>query len=164
MRPEPSPPTAEELAALQAVIDRSTRTATPSVAESLAYPARQMTAAEFVAFWRSVRLVSMTTVGPAGQPHVAPVHAEIAGSMLRLVIYDDTVRRVDIRTNPRVAFTTWSPDGAAAIVYGRAREVPDSLREARAGRSGQPRRVVSVEVALTRVYAMRAPQRDAAKG
>ena len=30
-----------------------------------------MTAAEFVAFWESVRLVAMATVGAAGQPHIA---------------------------------------------------------------------------------------------
>ena len=77
------------------------------------------------------------------------------------MIYDDTVRRADIARNPRVAFTTWGPDGAAAIVYGRAREVPGTLREARPGGSGQARRVVSVEVAMTRVYAMRALERDA---
>ena len=158
MRPEPPAPTAEELAALQAIIDKSTRTATASVAESIAYPPRQMTAAEVVEFWRGVRLVAMTTVGPKGQPHTAPVHAEICGPVLRVVIYDDTVRRVDIRTNPRVSFTTWSPDGGAAIVYGRAREIPDSLHDARAAKSGNPRRVVSIEVKLTRVYAMRAPQ------
>jgi len=75
---------------------------------------------------------------------------------LRLVIYDNTVRRVDLRTNPRVSFATWK-DGAAAIVYGRAREVDGSLRETRPGRSGAPRNVVTVEVTLTRVYAMRPP-------
>jgi len=149
---------ADELAALQAIIDRSTRTATPSVAESIAYPDRQMTAAELVAFWKDARMMAMATVGPKGQPHMAPVHSEIEGTTLRLVIYDDTVRRIDLRANPRVAFTAWK-DGAAAIVYGRAREVPDSLRDARTGRSGRPRRVVTIEVALTRVYAMRAPER-----
>jgi hypothetical protein len=154
-------PTREDLAALQALIDRSTRTATPSVADSVAYPARQMTAAELVDFWRSQRLVAMATVGPAGQPHIAPVHAELTGTTLRLVVYDDTVRRRDLARNPRVAFTTWAPDGAVAILYGRAREIPGSLREARPGRSGRPRRVVSVEVRLTRVYAMRARERDA---
>ena len=66
------------------------------------------------------------------------------------------MRRADLERNPRVSFTTWK-DGAAAILYGRAREVPGSLREARAGRSGTPRHVVTIEVALTRVYAMRAP-------
>jgi hypothetical protein len=102
----PSDPTPAELLALQALLDRSTRTATPAVADSVAYPARQMSAAEFVEFWRSVRLVAMATVGPAGQPHIAPVHVELAGTMLRLRIYEDTVRRQDLATNPRVAFTT----------------------------------------------------------
>lgn len=147
-----------DLDALQALIDRSTRTATPSVADSIAYPERQMTATEFVAFWESVRLVAMATVGAAGQPHIAPVHAELDGTTLRLVVYENAVRRADLARNPRVAFSTWRADGAAAIVYGRAREVPDSGREARAGRSGAPRRVVTIEVALTRVYAMRPPE------
>jgi hypothetical protein len=147
-----------DLAALDALIARSTRTATPSVADSIAYPDRQMTAAELVAFWKDARMMAMATVGPAGQPHLAPVHSELDGTTLRLVVYENTVRRADLRRNPRVAFTTWK-DGAAAILYGRAREVPGSLREARAGRSGTPRRVVTIEVALTRVYAMRAPER-----
>jgi hypothetical protein len=161
MRAAPAPPTAHELAALQALIERSTRTATPAVADSVAYPARQMTAAELLEFWQSARLVAMATVGAAGQPHIAPVHAEIAGTTLRLVVYDDTVRRQDLAHNPRVAFTTWRADGAVAILYGRAREVPGSLRDARPGRSGRPRRVVTVEVRLRRVYAMRAPERTA---
>lgn len=96
----PSDPTPAELLALQALLDRSTRTATAAVADSVAYPARQMSAAEFVEFWRSVRLVAMATVGPVGQPHIAPVHAELAGTMLRLRIYEDTVRRQDLANNP----------------------------------------------------------------
>jgi hypothetical protein len=150
---------ADGIAALQALIDRSTRTAGASVAESIAFPDRQMSAAELIAFWKDARMMAMATVGPNGQPHVAPVHSELDGTTLRLVVYDDTLRRRDLRANPRVAFTTWK-DGAAAIVYGRAREVPNSLRDARPGRSGTPRRVVTIEVALTRVYAMRAPERS----
>jgi hypothetical protein len=148
----------DPLAALQTLIERSTRTATPSVADSIAYPDRQMTAVELTAFWKDARMMAMATVGPKGQPHIAPVHSELDGPVLRLVIYDDTVRRMDLATNPRVAFTAWK-DGAAAIAYGRAREVPGSLRDARPGRSGRPRRVVTIEVALTRIYAMRAPER-----
>jgi hypothetical protein len=150
---------ADGLAALQALIDRSTLEAGPSLAESIAAPGRQMTAAELIAFWKDVRMMAMATVGPGGQPHLAPVHSELDGTTLHLVVYDDAVRRRDLRTNPRVAFTTWK-DGAAAILYGRAREVPDSLRDARPGRSGARRRVVTIEVALTRVYAMRAPERS----
>jgi hypothetical protein len=157
VQPEPTP---AELAALQALIDRSTRTATPSVADSLAYPPRQMSAAELIEFWRSARLVAMATVGPSGQPHIAPVHTEISGTTLRVVVYDDAVRRADLARNPRVAFTAWGPEGAAAILYGRGREVPGTLRDARAGQSGKPRRVVTIDVGLTRVYAMRARERS----
>ena len=153
-----APPTAAELAALQAVLDHSTRTAGKSVAVSIAAPSRQMSAAEVVEFWRGVRLLAMTTVGERGQPHTAPVHARLRGARVELVIYDDTRRRADLQANPRVSFTTWSGDGAALIAYGRAREVAGSLRDARPSQNGQPRRVVAIEVDLTRVYAMRAPQ------
>jgi hypothetical protein len=145
------------LAALQALLDRSTATATPAVGDSVAYPDRQMTAAELMEFWKSARIMAMTTVGANGQPHTAPVHTTLDGAKLTLVIYDNTVRRADIRTNPRVSFATWK-DGAVAILYGRAREVPGSLRETRPGRSGKPRNVVTIEVELTRAYAMRAPE------
>jgi hypothetical protein len=142
---------------LQSLLDRSTRTATPAVADSVAYPDRQMTAAELLDFWKAARIQAMTTVGPNGQPHSAPVHSALDGTTLTLVIYDNTVRREDLKTNPRVSFTTWK-NGAVAILYGRAREVPGSLRATRPGRSGKPRNVVTIEVALTRVYAMRAPE------
>ncbi|HEY2106299.1 MAG TPA: pyridoxamine 5'-phosphate oxidase family protein [Candidatus Binataceae bacterium] len=167
-----------ELARLQALIDRSTATATASVADSVAYSGRQMSAAEFVEFWRSVRLVAMATVGAAGQPHIAPVHAQLGGTKfrfgpghdaigdensdlttLRMVIYEDAVRRADLAHNPRVALTTWRDDGATAILYGRAAEVAGSLREARTGRSGKPRKVVEVAIKLSRIYAMRPPER-----
>jgi hypothetical protein len=156
--PDASP---ADLAALQALLDRSTRTAGPAAAESLAYPERQMTAAELVAFWRDVNLVAMTTVGRDGAPHTAPVHARLDGPTLRVVVYANAVRRRDVATNPRVAFTTWAPGGAAVILYGRATQVPESLRDARPGRSGAPREVVDLAVRLTRVYAMRAPDRAA---
>ncbi|MCC6850004.1 MAG: pyridoxamine 5'-phosphate oxidase family protein [Deltaproteobacteria bacterium] len=144
------------LAALQALLDRSTRTATPAVADSIAYAGRQMTAAELVEFWKDARIMAMTTVGRNGQPHSAPVHSTLDGATLSLVIYEHTVRREDLKANPRVSFTTWK-DGAVAILYGRAREVPGSLRDTRPGRSGTPRKVVTIAVELTRAYAMRAP-------
>jgi Pyridoxamine 5'-phosphate oxidase len=146
----------DDLAALQALIERSVRTASAAVADSVAYPGRQMTAAELVDFVRDARMIAMATVGPHAGPHIAPVHAELDGTTLRCAVYENAVRRADVARNPRVAFTTWK-DGAVAILYGRAREVAGSLRDARPGRSGAARRIVTLEVALTRVYAMRAP-------
>ena len=147
--------------ALQALIDRSIASAGPAAAESLAYPPRQMSAAEFVEFWSSVRLVAMSTVGEDARPHIAPVHARLDGTRLHLLIYDNTIRRRDIASNPHVAFTTWAGDGAAAIVYGVARELPNTLRPARPAQSGRARQVVEIEVRLTRIYAMRPPDRSA---
>jgi predicted pyridoxine 5'-phosphate oxidase superfamily flavin-nucleotide-binding protein len=149
-----------DLPALDALIAKSARTATPAAAESVAYAGRQMSAAELIEFWQNVSLIAMATVGKRGQPHIAPVHARLDGVRLRLVIYDNAVRRRDLAANPRVAFTTWSAGGAVAILYGLAREVPQSRRAARPGRSGKQRFVIEVEVELTRVYAMRAPQRQ----
>ena len=65
------------------------------------------------------------------------------------------MRRRDLQTNPEVAFTAWGPNGAAAIVYGRALEIPNSLRETRTGATGGPRRTVSLDITVTRIYAMK---------
>jgi hypothetical protein len=143
MRVTPSDPTPAELVALRALLDRSTQTASPAVADSVAYPARQMSAAEFVEFWRSVRLVAMATVGPAGQPHIAPVHAELAGTALRLRVYENTVRRQDLAANRA---SPSPPGGLMALLRsctaGRAR--PQAARALRgraraAGRGARSR-------------------------
>jgi len=116
---------------------------------------RRMTAAELVDFWNGSRMKAMSTCGPDGVPHIAPVHAELVDGRLRTTIYEGALRRRDLRTNPRVAFTTWGPHGATAILYGIAREVPDSLRETRPGARGGVRRTVALEIEVTRVYAMK---------
>ena len=145
---------AATLAALQAVLDHSRSTAGRGIHDTCAHPERQMTAAEFVCFWNSSRTKAMATVGKSGQPHIAPIHAEFVAGRLRTTIYESAVRRRDIRDNPHVALTTWGPGGAAAIVYGRAREIGGSLRDTRPGATGRPRRTVTLEIEVTRVYAM----------
>jgi hypothetical protein len=154
---DPSTWPAEMLAALQATIDRSRASAGAAVRDTFAHPERQMTAAEFVAFWNASRMKAMATVGEgdAPIPHMAPVHAEFVAGRLRTTIYEDAVRRRDLRTNPHVAFTTWGPHGAAAIVYGIAREIPGSQRETRPGATGRARRTVGLDIEVTRVYAMK---------
>ncbi len=149
--------TAEQLAALQELIDRSVASAGAAAADSVANPERQMSAAELVDFWRETSLIAMTTVGPDARPHAAPVHARLEGDELALVIYDNTRRRADLRDNPHVAFTTWGSMREAVILYGRASEVPGSLREASTSATGQARKVVEIRVKLSRVYAMRIP-------
>jgi hypothetical protein len=144
----------EVLDQLQRILDGSRGTAGQAARDTFEHPERQMTAAEFVAFWNSSRMKAMATVGKA-QPHIAPVHAEFVNGRLRSTIYENAVRRTDLQGNPRVALTTWGADGSVAIVYGRARELPDSLRDTRPGASGQPRRTVALDIEVTRIYAMK---------
>jgi len=114
-----------------------------------------MSAAEFVRFWNGVRMKAMATASVAGAPHIAPVHAEFVNGRLRSTIYENAVRRIDLKGNPRVALTTWGADGSVAIVYGRACEVSGSGRDTRPGASGQPRRTVALDIEVTRIYAMK---------
>jgi hypothetical protein len=153
---DPSAWPAETLAALQATIDRSRASAGTAVRDTFDHPERRMTAVELVTFWNASRMKAMATVG-AGDvpvPHMAPVHAEFVAGRLRTTIYEDAVRRRDLRANPHVAFTTWGAHGATAIVYGIAREIPGSLRETRPGATGRARRTVALDVEVTRIYAM----------
>lgn len=145
----------ETLLALQRILDRSLRSAGLALLDTFSRPERQMTALEFAQFWNATRMKAMSTVSPTGAPHMAPVHCEFVQGRLRMTIFEKAVRRQDIRSNPRVGLTCWGPNGAAAIVYGKAHEVPDSLRETRTGATGGPRRTVTLEIDPTRIYAMR---------
>jgi len=145
----------EVLAKLQVLLDRTRRVGGEAILDTFSRPERQLSALEFAQFWNATRMKAMATVSPDGTPHMAPVHAELIGGRLRTTIFEKAVRRADLRTNPRVSFTCWGPHGAAAILYGRAHEVPDSLRESRTGASGAPRRTVTLEIEITRIYAMR---------
>lgn len=153
---DPSTWPAAALAVIQDAIDRGRASGGTAVLETFDHPERRMSAAEFVAFWNGTRTKAMATSGPDGAPHVAPVHAEFVAGRLRSTIYENAVRRRDLRHNPRVSLTTWGAHGAAAIVHGIAREVADSLRETRAGASGRTRRTVALEIEVTRIYAMKA--------
>lgn len=145
---------AEQLMKIERIMRRSLACAGRAVRETFARSGREMTAAEFVSFWNQARTKAMATVG-GGRPHIAPVHAELVCGRLRSTIYENALRRRDLRANPNVALTTWGPNGAAAIVYGRAREIAGSLRESRPGASGAPRRTVALEIEITRIYAMK---------
>jgi hypothetical protein len=139
---------------IQGALDQGMKRAGVAVRDTFARSDRRLTALEFVTFWNACRMKAMATVGNDGSPHIAPVHAEFVAGRLRSTIYENAVRRRDLRANPRVALTTWGVNGAAAIVYGRARELPDSSRETRPGATGAVRRTVALDIEITRIYAM----------
>ncbi len=144
----------QALAGIQHILDDSLRSSGAAIRDTFSRE-RQMSALEFAQFWNATSMKAMATVGPDGAPHMAPVHAALVHGRLRTTIFEQARRRADLRANPRVAFTCWGPNGAAAIVYGLAREIPDSLRETRPGALAVPRKTVTLEIEMTRIYAMR---------
>lgn len=139
---------------IQQALDRGSRRGGVAVRDTFGNPTRAMTARQFVTFWNECRVKAMATVGRNGQPHLAPVHADFVEGILRSSIYENARRLDDLRHNPVVAFTTWGPNGAAAIVRGRARIVPGSLRDTRPGATGRPRRTWLLEIDLDEIHAL----------
>jgi len=145
----------DALEQIQRVLDKSRRTAGDAARETFDRADRHMSAVEFVQFWNETKVKAMATVSPAGAPHIAPIHAAFECGELRTTIYVNAVRRLDIRSNPEVALTTWGEGGAAAIVYGRAREIEGSEKITRSGASGAERKTVGLAIAVHRIYAMK---------
>lgn len=147
MEPHDRPPAV--LARIQEILDRSAATATPEVARVFARPDWRLDAAAFLQLWAAQRWCTVASVGPAGQPHIAVIHAGFQpDGRLTMRMFTGSVRARDIAANPRVALSK-NLDGAVAMVYGRARVVPGS--EALRGDS----ETVEVEIDVTRIYAMK---------
>ncbi|MBI3783133.1 MAG: pyridoxamine 5'-phosphate oxidase family protein [Deltaproteobacteria bacterium] len=144
----------EAFAAIQRCLDDSLARAGQAIRDTFDQSTRRPSARQFVELWRSCRLKAMATTGAGGTPHIAPVHAEFVNGHLRSTIYDNAVRLLDIQRNPEVAFTTWGVNGATAIVYGRARILPDTLKDTRPGATGRTRKTLTLEIDLKRIYAM----------
>jgi hypothetical protein len=150
----------EAVERIERVLARSRRSAGDAARETFDRADRQMSAVEFVQFWNGAKVKAMATVSPNDMPHIAPIHASFEHGDLKTTIYVNAVRRFDIRNNPEVALTTWGDGGAAASVYGRARELEGTEKATRNGASGAERRTVGLAIEVHRIYAMksRAPE------
>ena len=138
---------------LQQILDDSLATAGPAVKATFDKDERRLSAEDLRAFWAETRMFAVSTVGAAGEPHIAPVHVSLGDDdALEMAIFEDSVRLKDLRRDPRIAITSWAPDGRIVIVYGRATETPDSRREAG---QGSGRFIVMMRIEIDRAYAMR---------
>ena len=144
--------TADELAALRAIIDRSAQTAGPAIAKNFIGGGWRMSAEELVAFWGEKRTASVATVSPDGRVHAAPLDVALRHGRFYAPTFGDSVRLRDHEANPRCVITTWEGEGyVAAIVYGDA-TVPRS-----AAYDAAPGALRAVEITPTRIYAIRPP-------
>ncbi len=147
---------AAAIAKLDDILVETRASAGPAASATFDRADRHMTAIEFVKFWNGTKVKAMATTSPRGTPHIAPIHASFEMGRLRTTIYVNAVRRRDLQNNPAVALTTWGPGGAAAIINGRAHEIPDSEKDTRPGASGEERRTVGLEIEIHGIHAMKA--------
>ncbi len=154
--------TPETMAELQAIIDRSARTAGPAIARNFIGGGWRMSAEEFVAFWGDERMASISTVSSKGNVHVAPLDLKLIDGKFYAPTFPDSQRLRDHRANPRCAVTSWDGPYRAVIVYGIARvasEDPAMRTGATAAEQGYDvASLLTVEITPTRMYAIRPPE------
>ena len=143
---------------LDRILQESLASAGPAVKATFDRDERRLSAEELREFWRETRMFAVATTGRDGGPHIAPVHVALnQDDSLEMSIFEDSVRLRDLRRDPRIAVTSWAPDGRIVIAYGRAREIPDSRREV--GRESG-RYVIGMRIDIDRAYAMRPSPRQ----
>lgn len=146
--------TPEALARIQELLDRSAATATPVVGRVFARDEWRLDARTFLDTWNGVFTASCASATADGRPHLAALGAQFdAAGRLTMRMYEGSVRQKDFAGNPRVVLQKLGPEGTVMTVYGTPRVVPDSYmpNQTTPGTPGSH----EVEVAITRVYAMR---------
>jgi len=153
--------TPETLRRLQEIIERSTASAGTAIKRNFIGGGWSMSAEEFVAFWDAGPMASVSTVSDRGRVHVAPLEPRLVDGKFYVPTFPDSQRLLDHRANGRCAIAAWDGPYRAVIVYGTAREVdsdPTGRNEEAAGEQRYPSRgMVTIEIAPTRIYAIRPP-------
>jgi hypothetical protein len=124
--------TAEDLAALQDLLDRSYANAGPHMLR-IHTPERRLTAEQVAERLTGMRLLSLATVSADGRPFVGPVDGIFLHGAFHFGSSPDSLRFRHIRARPWVSATHLPGEELAVTVHGRAVEVDVSsgdLREA----------------------------------
>ena len=123
--------TAEDLAALQELIDRSYAGAGPHLLRIHA-PERRLTGEQVAERLTGMRLLALATVSRAGKPFVGPVDGIFYRGAFHFGSAPDSLRFRHIRERPDVSATHLPGEELAVTVHGRAVpvEVEGGFRQA----------------------------------
>ena len=128
---EPVHETPADLAALQALLDRSFAAAGPHLLRIIT-PERRLTAEQVAERLTGMRLLTLATVTADGRPIVGPVDGIFYRGSFHFGSAPDSVRFRHIAARPQVSATHLPGEELAVTVHGRA--VPVDIRsEANAG-------------------------------
>ena len=114
--------TAEDLAALQALLDRSYETAGAHL-QRIHTPDRRLTAEQVAKRLQGMCLLSLATVSSDGRPFVGPVDSVFMHGAFHFGSAPDSLRFRHIRRRPWVSATHVPGEHLAVTVHGRAVEV-----------------------------------------
>jgi hypothetical protein len=114
--------TAEELAALQGLIDRSYAGAGPHMLR-IHTPERRLTAEQVSERLQGMCLLALATVSSAGRPVVGPVDGIFFHGAFHFGSAPDSIRGRHIAYRPWVSATHLPGEELAVTVHGRAEEV-----------------------------------------
>src|SRR4051812_8273863 len=111
--------TPEDLAALQALLDRSYESAGPHLL-SIHTPERRLSAEQVAERLQGMRLLALATVTADGRPIVGPVDGIFLRGAFHFGSSPDSVRFRHIRARPQVSATHLPGEELAVTVHGRA--------------------------------------------
>src|SRR4051794_6165722 len=114
--------TAAELAALQALIDRSYAAAGPHLL-AIHTPERRLSAEEVCSRMTGMRLLALATVSAAGRPVVGPVDGIFFRGAFHFGSAPESVRARHIAARPWVSATHLPGEELSITVHGRAEPV-----------------------------------------
>jgi len=114
--------TAEDLEALQALIDRSYAAAGPHLL-AIHTPERRLTASDVCSRLTGMRLLALATVSSAGRPVVGPVDGILFRGAFHFGSSPQSVRARHITARPWVSATHLPGEELAITVHGRAEPV-----------------------------------------
>lgn len=122
--------TAEDLATLQDLLDRSYAGAGPHLLR-IHTPERRLSAAQVADRLTGMCLLALATVTADGRPVVGPVDGIFYRGAFHFGSAPDSFRFLQIRARPQVSATHLPGEELAVTVHGRATEVPieGSFRE-----------------------------------
>jgi uncharacterized pyridoxamine 5'-phosphate oxidase family protein len=115
--------TAEDLAALQELLDRSYAGAGPHLLRIHA-PERRLSAAQVAEGLPGMCLLALATVTADGRPVVGPVDGIFYRGAFHFGSAPDSVRFRHIRARPQVSATHLPGEELAVTVHGRATQIP----------------------------------------
>ena len=123
---------AEDMARLQALIDRSIAQAGPFLRSSFEMPEHSLSARQVIAVFEGNTVVALSTATAAGEPRVAPIGCLLIEGVFCIPTTRTAARYRMVRRQAKVALTAFDGIDLAVIVQGTARPVhqdePDFAR------------------------------------